>query len=224
MKKNIIYLTALLALLLLSACGQTQEDAKPAESPETATASEQTEAEETPEEPAAEETDAKTEETETATEEPVSEDEPASEESDTEITETVWLYFSDEQLLNVYRVEAAVSAPSEEELPLAALNSWLDGSSVEGLYNLVPEDTKVLNVTAEDKTAVVSFSPELLDATLGSSGEQLFTEQVAMIMQQFGFDQTKITIDGEETATFFGHIDATKPITAGTPEDYQIKE
>lgn len=249
MKKGTLLSLLLLVLLALSACSQTASGTTKTDASETPPAEEATEtgettedvkleeaaensesAEETGTEEAvsdkdtAEETEKPTD-IETASEEKAAEAEtvPTEENTDSTVAESVWLYFSDDQLMNVFRVEEKVTASNEGSLPKAALERWIQGPSTEGLYNLMPEDVEVLRAEAGEYGAVVSFSAELLAANLGSTGEMFFIEQVAMIMQQFGYSQTKILIDGKEVETFFGHIDGTEPVVAGSPDDYQIK-
>lgn len=139
------------------------------------------------------------------------------------VTAPVWLYFSDNQLLEIYRTEVVLTASSEQDLPVAALKKWIEGPESEDFYSLVSASTQVYSVEEIDGTAVISLSDDVLDSNFGSSAEQFLTEQMAMIMQQFGYEQTKILVEGKEVNTLFGHVDTSMPIEAGSPDNYTIK-
>ncbi|SFQ30436.1 GerMN domain-containing protein [Salibacterium halotolerans] len=147
-------------------------------------------------------------------------------ESGETVTETVTLYFSDNQLLEKYTEEQEVEASSEEALPAAALQAWIDGPDSEQLTSHFPEDSsvEVQSVEGVDGTAEVSFNSAFLDVNAGSSAEQAMTEQIALIMQQFGYDQAKILVDGEEQSSLFGHMDATQAFSAENGDEYSPVE
>lgn len=42
-----------------------------------------------------------------------------------------------------------------------------------------------------------------------------------MIVEQFGFKQTKILIDEEEKETLLGHIDLSEPFEAKSPTEFE---
>jgi hypothetical protein len=48
----------------------------------------------------------------------------------------------------------------------------------------------------------------------------MFAEQVAMIMEQFGFDRTQILVEGRVVETLLGHLYIGDPIEADDPESY----
>lgn len=136
-------------------------------------------------------------------------------------THTVTLYYSDEQLMETVRIEQEVEADNEEELPQAALNAWAKGPEVEGYNSLVPEGVTIEFMANEDENvAHVSFSEGIFDANLGSTGEMALVEQVAMIMQQFGYESTQILVDSEKVETLLGHMTVDEPFEAKNPDDY----
>ncbi|WP_026702715.1 GerMN domain-containing protein [Salibacterium aidingense] len=223
--KRLLYLfiTAILSLGILAACGQGEEqnqentgdeagDTEPAEDDVQEDTEEGTE-------DAAEETEESADETEVEQEDTVETD--SSEET---VTETVTLYFSDNELLETYKEEQEVEADSEEEIPAAALQAWIDGPEHEELTSHFQEDVEVQSVEESDGVAEVSFSESFLDTNAGSSAEMAITEQIALMMEQFGYEETKILIEGEEESSLFGHMDATEPITAENPDDYESIE
>ncbi|MFB5663960.1 GerMN domain-containing protein [Alteribacillus sp. HJP-4] len=203
---------------------ETPEDEEEAENEEEETDDTDAEEESDSEEKSDSEEETDSEEESADLEETASEEEDTSSSAEDEekITETVTLFFSDEQLLETLKVDQEVTAASEDEIPLAALEAWIAGPESDELTSLFEgTNVEVQSVEGHDGTAEVSFSESLLDANAGSSMEIAFTEQIALIMQQFGYDQTKVLINGEEEETLFGNNDATEPIQAGNPDDYE---
>lgn len=139
-------------------------------------------------------------------------------EENKEMKETVILYFTDKDLMTNYSVKQEVTAESEEDLPKAALEAWIAGPESEELGNLVPPGVVVEYVKGENGIAEVSFSSELKNANLGSSGELFLLDQIALIMKQFGYDSTQILIEGEIEESLLGHVTTSEPISAPTEE------
>lgn len=137
------------------------------------------------------------------------------------IIDSLSLYFADNELMSTYRVDTNVSLPMDEASALKAYELWLLGPDVENLVSLLPETTKVQSVQFKDDVLHVSFSSDILDANLGSTGELMVTEQIALIASQFGFDKTQILIDGEVVESFLGHMTIDEPIEAPNPNDYE---
>ncbi|QKS70173.1 GerMN domain-containing protein [Paenalkalicoccus suaedae] len=153
-------------------------------------------------------------------EEAVSNDTEANEEAID--VQNVYLYFSDDQLLETYRVETDQLVSMDETGAMEAMALWEAGPSQEGLFGLLPEGASVESVEIDGSTAYVSLSSEVENANLGSSGEAMLTEQIAMMMQQFGATETMLLIEGDEIGEFLGHLDLSTPIQAGNPEDYPV--
>ncbi|MCR6105318.1 GerMN domain-containing protein [Salipaludibacillus agaradhaerens] len=143
----------------------------------------------------------------------------ATEEVDT--IDNLTLYFSDDQLMHTYRVESGVSVAANEAGALEAMQLWAAGPTHEDLYPLLPAGTTVDSVEFNDDVAHVSFSVEINEANFGSGGEVMMTEQVAMMMEQFGYDETVILIDGQEPGEILSHMEYSEPIPANAPEDYE---
>jgi spore germination protein GerM len=138
------------------------------------------------------------------------------------VKKTVTLYFADSDLMKMYKLQAEIEADKEEELPKAALNTWMKGPGKEGLANLVPPGVVVESVTFKDKVATVSFSKELKNANLGSSGELYLIDQIALIMKQFGYDETQILIEGKAEESLLGHVSTDKPVKPSDPNQYEL--
>lgn len=161
---------------------------------------------------------------EETTEEP--QEEPKEEEKEeaieAEVLATINLYFSDDQLMEMYRVEAKGNYPKNEAGIKSALELWAAGPTEQGLYGLVPEGVTVQSVKDVDGVAHVSFSNQLLTANLGSSGEVFLIDQIVMVVEQFGYNEVLILIDGNEKETLLGHMDLSEPFSAKSPEDYPL--
>lgn len=141
-------------------------------------------------------------------------------EAEEDLQEVV-LYFSDNEAMNIYRVKTEVVAKTESEIPRAALEAWIKGPEHEELVGVIPSNVIVEDVEDVDGVAHVSFSKEIQEKGLGSTGEIMLVEQLAMIMEQFGFDSTQILVEGEMGDSLFGHLYTADPIIAKDPETYQ---
>lgn len=131
------------------------------------------------------------------------------------VTETVTLYFSDDQLMETLTEERSVTADTKENLPAAALEAWIAGPESEGMFSPVNTDTTVQYVESDGSQAVVSFSSDFAESNVGSSGDAAIMEQIASIMSQFGYSSTQLLIEGEINPSIFGHVDTSSPIKAG---------
>jgi hypothetical protein len=145
-----------------------------------------------------------------------------SEGEETAVLEGVDYYFSDDQMMATYRVSTDHTVSHDEEGAREVVQTWVDGPDQGGLYGLFDgSDVTVQSVTFDGQTAYVSFSADIWELNLGSSGELMLSEQLAMLMSQFGFDQTQLLVDGEVPDYFHGHLDVSEPFTAGDASDYQ---
>lgn len=151
-------------------------------------------------------------------------EEEANEDEDVTMIDQVTLYFSDDQLLESYRYVTDESVTMDEDGAMDAFGLWLEGPPSEDLFLLAPEGTAVQSITFDDETAVISFSPELNDANLGSSGEMMLTEHIAMMFEQFGIAEVFVEIDGEQVENFLGHMSLEDPLRPGDPDEYPLYE
>lgn len=221
MKKLKWLLLSLSFILVLAACGQSEDIDD--QDPDDTTG---TDLEEESDEEAIEDDEELAEE-EGIEEEAAEEDEATEEEAteeDVALIQNVSLYFADDQLMNTFRVKTDHSVTDNEAGAKEAMDLWVAGPTEDELISLLPENVQVQSVSFEGDTAHVSFSNEIHDANLGSSGELMLTEQIAMIMAQFGYEQTMILIDEETPNSFLGHMDVSEPIEAKSPEDYELYE
>ncbi|RXJ01921.1 spore gernimation protein GerM [Anaerobacillus alkaliphilus] len=203
--RKIKYTVLTLALLLgLAACGQGTT--QPPEEQEPVVGAE----------PEVEEQEKTAEQTE------ISAEEPNEAEVEIPVLDTIYLYFSDNDLMTIYRVEVEGPYTLDEEGIKNALQSWVTGPKEEGLQGLVPEGVLVQSVEEFDGALYVSFSRELYEANLGSTGEGMMAEQIAMVVEQFGYKEVFVLIDGEVVDSLLGHLDWNEPFIANSPEDYEI--
>lgn len=152
---------------------------------------------------------------------PQPEEQPVDETTEEENeTLQVDLYFSDVNLTDIYRIKKEVVIGKDDEVAKAALEAWVKGPEHEELIGLIESNVTIQSVKEVDGTAHVSFSKEIQNSNLGSSGELMLVEQVAMIMQQFGYDQTQILVEGKVGETLLGHVSTGEPILANDPESY----
>lgn len=210
--RNLKYLTLTLILgLVLAGCGQATNDAPKEE--DSNLGAEYGNQQQDPEPENAE------------IEEEVKE-EPKEDVIDVDVLESINLYFADDQLMEMYRVEAKVNYPKNEEGIKSALELWAAGPVDAGLYGLVPEElVTVQSVENVDGVAHVSFSSDLLEANVGSSGESMLITQIVMVVEQFGYDEIFILIEGEVDENFLGHVGLSKnePLKVEkSPEDYKL--
>lgn len=124
----------------------------------------------------------------------------------------VMLVFSDSNLMEQYKEPRTIKYKKEENLPTIALMAWKNGPKNKELTTLMPKNAEVQWLKKEGDTAIISLSPEIKQANLGSSGEQFLLEEMATILSQFGYKNMKVLIDGKEVETILGHMDTTEPI------------
>ncbi|MCT8139207.1 GerMN domain-containing protein [Anaerobacillus sp. CMMVII] len=130
------------------------------------------------------------------------------------------LYFSDNDLMGTYRVEKEIVVREGDQIEKAALEAWLKGPDHDELMGLINSKVIIEYIENFGGVAHVSFSKEITELNLGSSGELLFAEQLAMLMQQFGFEQTQILVEGRVGESLLGHLYTGEPIAANDPESY----
>ncbi|WP_051314628.1 GerMN domain-containing protein [Alteribacter aurantiacus] len=243
MKRAKWLFVTLSATLVLAACGQgetdedvsgtdgdsaeevVEDDVEDGDEEESADdEAEDTEVEEATEEDDATEDEA-TEEEEEATEEDASTEDEATEEEAAEEEEVAVLngvtyYYSDDQLMDTYRVSTSDSVTMDEAGAKEVVQTWINGPEKDGLMGLLPSNVSVQSVEFSDGVAHVSFSSNIKETNLGSSGELMFTEQLSLLMTQFGYDRTQLLIDGNVPNEFLGHMDVSEPFQAPSSAEY----
>ncbi|MDF2606580.1 MAG: Lipoprotein LpqB, GerMN domain [Bacillales bacterium] len=158
------------------------------------------------------------------TESTISPKKESSDKQETIIKENVYLYFSDVNLMSIKKIQREVQVSKKDDLPKVTVEEWLEGpgANYKDLANVVPPGVVVEYVKEVDGVAHISFSKEIKNANLGSSGELALVEQLSMILQQFGYSKTQILIEGSIVETALGHMDTSKPILAKDPSAYEL--
>ncbi|MDQ0256109.1 spore germination protein GerM [Evansella vedderi] len=218
MKKLIGFFSSISLLLFLAACGQGDDNGET--TPIDETGANQTEEQEDTEGDAVEDSDGTEEDA--ADEIGEKDEETTNEENeDTTMINSVTLFFADDQLMGTYRVETDLPVTADEAGAKQAYKLWVSGPTESNLVSLVPENTQIQSVEFNNGVAYVSFSEAILEANLGSSGELMLIEQIALIAEQFGYGKTQILVDGSVPSSFLGHMDVSEPIEAGNPAEYE---
>ncbi|TCT16086.1 sporulation and spore germination protein [Natranaerovirga pectinivora] len=136
-------------------------------------------------------------------------------------THEVVLYFTDNDLMETYRIKTEIVVGKDESVPKAALEAWINGPDHEELGALVHTNVIVEYVEDVNGVAHVSFSKEIQDSNLGSTGELMLVEQITMIMEQFGYNSTQILVEGIIGESLIGHFYTAEPILANDPDSYR---
>lgn len=140
-------------------------------------------------------------------------------EQETEIHK-ITLYFADNDLVAIYRIQDEINVRKGDSVAKAALEKWIKGPQHNDLSGLIHPDTILEYIEDIDGIAHVSFSRDIQRSNLGSSGELMLAEQIAMIMEQFGYSRTQILVEGEIKDTLLGSLYAGEPIIANSPDSY----
>ncbi len=210
MKKISYLVLTLLLLLVISACGQATSDNMQEENLQAGTDIEKSQTKD---------------ETNEEVEQPVESNEETTEvTNEVEVLSPINLYFSDLDLMNIYRVKVDTELTKDSEGLKEALQLWINGPepTKDGLTSLLPEGVTVQSIENIDDVLHVSFSNELRQANLGSSGESFLIQQITMVIEQFGYNEVFILIDGEIDTEFLGHVGLDQIFTANSPEDYEL--
>ncbi|MCT8136534.1 GerMN domain-containing protein [Anaerobacillus sp. CMMVII] len=149
--------------------------------------------------------------------------EPTEPTTEVAVLDKLNLYFSDDQLMDIYRVEVDLPLSLNEFGLQNALQRWIQGPEHEGLHSLLPEGVVVQSVEDQEGVAYVSFSKELSEANLGSTGEAMLATQITMVVEQFGYEKVFVLIEGEKIDSLLGHLDWNEPfIITSSPEDFEL--
>ncbi|WP_048602059.1 GerMN domain-containing protein [Rubeoparvulum massiliense] len=139
--------------------------------------------------------------------------------------QNVYLYFSDQELMEIYREPREIEVPSDGNVAKAALEAWIAGPNSEKLNSLIPTDVVIESMEVKDGIAYVSFSKEITNANLGSTGELFIVDQLVMILKQFGYDEVQILVEGQVVETLLGHVSTDQPLSSNkSAEEYPIVE
>lgn len=132
-------------------------------------------------------------------------------------TETVTLYFVDEDYVITGDDSGEVVLTEEREIEYsgisleeAVVNELIKGPEGDGMYTLIPDNVELLVVNLEDGTAFVDFASEGLS---GGSMEESFTitQIVNSLTDLENVDRVQFLVDGQKAETLMGHIEISEP-------------
>lgn len=141
-----------------------------------------------------------------------------------ETIDNLSLFFSDDQLMEIYRVNTDITVTADESGAKEAYSIWLVGPEASNLVSLLPETTAVESVEFKNDVAYVSFNKAILDANLGSTGEAMIIDQITAIASQFGYMETQILIESEIPESFLGHMTVSEPIAAPDINQFKVAQ
>ncbi|GAK09151.1 hypothetical protein [Geomicrobium sp. JCM 19038] len=134
------------------------------------------------------------------TEESDIDNEEASSDEEEIVSETVYLYYiedTEESDAQRYKEQTTIYAAVEDELYWAAIHTWASDKDHMVGDVLVSHGVDVDYVAENDGVAEVSFSEELYDIDFHLPINDVFHEQVGLMMMEFGYESTQILVNGE---------------------------
>jgi hypothetical protein len=127
-----------------------------------------------------------------------------------ENTNVIVYYLKDTQY-NSFLVREIHTLPKTDNMPKTAVEELINGTpTTQGAHKVLPADTKVLGVEVDDKgLATVDFSPEVLNANVGSGGETLGIASIVNTLTEFpNIINVSFTVNGkaENAMDWWGHV------------------
>ncbi|WP_276662719.1 Gmad2 immunoglobulin-like domain-containing protein [Syntrophomonas wolfei] len=111
---------------------------------------------------------------------------------------------------DAYLVREVHQIKKSSNLPQLALNELIKGKPLTpGANRVLPPDTKVLGIKIDKGLATVNFSPEVLKANVGASGEALGIASIVNTLTEFpDIQKVSFMVDGqvEKAIDWWGHI------------------
>lgn len=134
-----------------------------------------------------------------------------------EETRDVTLYFANNEYILTGNEELEKLVPENRTIEIkdttveaAVVAELQKGTENPDLSTLIPETTKIIDVTRTDDTVFVNFDRDGLN---GSSLEESFTinQIVASMLELEGVHKVQFLVDGEITESLMGHFGAEEP-------------
>lgn len=128
-------------------------------------------------------------------------------------SETVYLYFSDDQAMFLVPEKREINYSGE--VSVALVEHLIDGPKQEGLWRTLPERSRVLSIMMEQGIAYVDFSKEFeTDYPGGTSSEGLAIGSVVQTLTELeGIDSVWFLIEGEVVESLQkGHMSLNEAI------------
>jgi len=134
----------------------------------------------------------------------------SSDQNDPAQTMEIAVYYLKSTDQEFYLVREVHQVEKTTEVAQAALNELIKGDPVTpDAYRVLPEDTRILGVNIENGLATIDFSPEVLRANVGSSGEGLGIASIVNTLTEFPtIQEVSFMVDGqvENAMDWWGHV------------------
>lgn len=137
-------------------------------------------------------------------------------------SQTVKVYFSDDQAESLVEREVELKLAKGDNLEAKVLESLKAKPEDENIFNAVEENIKFKGVKVEEKIAKVDISSEGLS---GSSTQEVFLVDavVSALTSLDSVDGVKFLVDGKEAETLMGHMEVSHVLTKADVESNIIK-
>lgn len=125
-------------------------------------------------------------------------------------TMDIAVYYLKSTATEIYLIREVHQVEETTEVAQAALNELINGDPITpDAYRVLPEDTEILGITIVNGLATVDFSPEVLRANVGASGEGLGIASIVNTLTEFPtIQEVSFTVNGEveKAMDWWGHV------------------
>lgn len=123
------------------------------------------------------------------------------------------LYFANEQGNALITESISVRYNSNTSIEKLIVEQLLKGPSKEGLYPVIPPETKVLGVSVKDNVCYVNLDEGFLNNTYTIDPKITIYAIVNSIVDGGASSQVQILVNGESDITYMGTVDLSKPLS-----------
>ena len=123
------------------------------------------------------------------------------------------LYFANEQGNALITENISVRYNSNTSIEKLIVEQLLKGPSKEGLYPVIPPETKVLVVSVKDNVCYVNLDEGFLNNTYTIDPKITIYAIVNSIVDGGASSQVQILVNGESDITYMGTVDLSKPLS-----------
>ena len=135
------------------------------------------------------------------------------------ITQTVKVYYSDDQAENLVEKQINIQVTGEESLEKTIVESLKTKPTDSSIHSVIYENVKINSVKVSDKLAKVDLSSDGLNGS--STQEVFFKDAIILALTNLDtVDSVQFLVDGEVAETLMGHIEVSEPFNR---EDVQTK-
>lgn len=141
-----------------------------------------------------------------------SEDQNEENKKDEKDEQTVKVYFSDNQAMNLVEVEVDIPLSEGKSLEEKIIETLKSQPNDPEMFNAVGENIVVNSVKVEDKQAKVDLSGK--DLSGGSTEETFLIDAIVSSLTALDtVDSVKFLVDGKEVETIMGHMETMEAFT-----------